>query len=97
MFAKVRAVSCHDFVANVRKCFHCLQLNQVCEAVDNFTFKITYFQVLKVLSCLCRGLYVYLGFFSSIMNHIYLPSISKARNNASRTVVFLAIGIMSEG
>jgi hypothetical protein len=27
MYAKVRAVSCHDFVANVRICFHCLQLS----------------------------------------------------------------------
>lgn len=55
IYAKVRAVSCHDFVANVRICFHCLQLTQVCEAVDTFTFKITNFQMLEVTSCLCRG------------------------------------------
>jgi hypothetical protein len=45
MCAKVLAVSCHDFEANVRICFHCLQLTQVCEAVNNFTFKITHFQM----------------------------------------------------
>jgi len=55
MCAEVRAVSCHDFVANVRICLNCLQLTHVCETIDNFTFKITYFQMLEVTSFLCRG------------------------------------------
>jgi hypothetical protein len=53
--AKVCAASCHDFVAIVHICLNCLQLTHVCETVDTFTFKITYFQMLEVASCLCRG------------------------------------------
>ena len=97
MCANVRAVSCHDFVANVRICFHCLQLTQVCEAVDTFTFKIINFQMLEVTSCWCRGYFRVPRFFFLSMNHIFLPSISKAHNTASRPVVLLTIRIMAAG
>jgi hypothetical protein len=78
MYANVRDVSCHDFIANVLICFHCVQLTQVCEAADTFTFTIIYFQM-EAPSCLCREIFLVPRFLLIDYESHFLPPVSKAQ------------------